>query len=317
MGEKPRFGLFSLAPGARRPYNGRTASSVTNSVFPLLGPVIGPEKRNRLRPIRGAAVPAGAGEKGKTKIFIAAATTMDQKKNDSKKDKPFVHYAAGCSLAGLFVVAVVWLVLLLACFLTYFLGDKPRFHDPYFLLIRAREATVLCAAFGVPLLVIWEICHSRIQRKEQDRKNSQTDPSDPQICLPQESGGQSKAVSIADSPFLDLPAIVWTGCFLGLSIIVLVLGLTISLDQFVNVIRHGGVSLIDLAEDLVFLCCPAIFFPLLVFQRVWYLYHSKKRNEQDENDSKVYPLFGLGCVVAVIFIFLIIAMLAVIFDLSV
>ena len=228
---------------------------------------------------------------------------MDQKKNDSKKDKPFVHYAAGCSLAGLFVVAVVWLVLLLACFLTYFLGDKPRFHDPYFLLIRAREATVLCAAFGVPLLVIWEICHSRIQKKEQDRKNSQTDPSDPQICPPQESGGQSQEVPKTGSTFLELTSIVLSGCLAFLSIVALTPLLIWLISALGSLFSEGFFSLLT---GLTFLCLMG-FIPLFA------LWRSYKRGH-DENHPKSASLinFIIDFALAVGLLFLIAMELAIV-----
>ncbi|MBQ6620502.1 MAG: hypothetical protein IJH68_10215 [Thermoguttaceae bacterium] len=203
---------------------------------------------------------------------------MDQKKNDSKKDKPFVHYAAGCALAGLFVVAAVWLFLLLDCFLRFFLGVGTIFHNPWVLALYAGEATVLCAAFGVPLLVIWEICHSRIQKKEQDRKNSQTDPSDPQICPPQELGGQSQEVPKTGSTFVDL-TYVRSGCLPVLSIVALI-PLLICL---ISVLFFPS-----LTGPLPF--CLMGFIPLFVLWRLFY--HRNERRGHDENHPKSASLIN-------------------------
>ena len=205
----------------------------------------------------------------------------EEKKNDSKKDKPFVHYAAGCALAGLFVVAAVWLLLLLACFQGFFLGVGTIFHNPWVLALYAGEATVLCAAFGVPLLVIWETCHSRIQKKEQDRKNSQTDPSDPQICPPQESGGQSLEVPKTGSTFVDLTSIVLSGCLAFLSIVALILLLIWLIFALGSLFSEGFFSLLT---GLTFLC-PMGFIPLFA------LWRSYKRGH-DENHPKSASLIN-------------------------
>ena len=211
---------------------------------------------------------------------------MDQKKNDSKKDKPFVHYAAGCALAGLFVVAAVWLFLLLDCFLRFFLGVGTIFHNPWVLALYAGEATVLCAAFGVPLLVIWEICHSRIQKKEQDRKNSQTDPSDPQICPPQELGGQSQEVPKTGSTFLELTSIVLSGGLAFLSIVALTPLLIWLISALGSLFSEGFFSLLT---GLTFLCLMG-FIPLFVLWRLFY--HRNERRGHDENHPKSASLIN-------------------------
>ena len=74
----------------------------------------------------------------------------DKQMNDPKDDSP-TRDAAGGALAGLFVVAVVWLFLLLACFQRCFLGVGTIFHNPWVLAICTAAVIVLCAAVGVSL----------------------------------------------------------------------------------------------------------------------------------------------------------------------
>ena len=55
---------------------------------------------------------------------------MDQKqKNDSKTNSPIPEIAAGCSIAGLVVVAAVWLILETFYFLNYFSDPEAGGHN--------------------------------------------------------------------------------------------------------------------------------------------------------------------------------------------
>ena len=129
---------------------------------------------------------------------------QEMRKNDSKAESPILEIAAGCSIAGLVVVAAVWLILETYYFLNYFSDPEAGGQNLSALFYGHLTVTVLCAVIGGPLLVIWVLCVKSIKRRERNTKNSHPGALGPQFRAPQESWGQRQVVSKAGSPFLGI-----------------------------------------------------------------------------------------------------------------
>ena len=190
---------------------------------------------------------------------------MDQKqKNDSMPDLPILDDVSRRSLAYMTVAAVVWLVLMSIRILTYHLsGDRSldSFEDLAFSIL---FRSIVFAAVESCIWVLWQIIVYFSQRKGQNKDNSKP-----------------------NSPFLDLSAIVCSGCLLGPSVVLLVFGLTGVFDFYLGLFNTGrGFSdwIPEFASGHPFVGLLTII-PLLVLLRLFYPRNKKKGQNVNHSES--------------------------------
>ena len=234
---------------------------------------------------------------------------MDQElKNDSKTNSPIPEIAAGCSMAGLVVVAAVWLILETFYFLNYFSDPEAGGHNLRELYHGHLAVTALCAVIGVPLLLIWGLCVKPIKRRDRNTMNSHPGALDTQFRAPQESWGQRQEVPKAGSPFLGIAGAL--SC--GGAVLVGLFWLGLMLLCHIPLRNNPGQGMPDsvlAGIGIITMFCAFIEIPLLT---VWGVCADRKHKKaQNRNDSKSDSWFlnlakalSFGCLAVIAFIFL-------------